>query len=91
MAYTHIVIGPPDLEGAQLQSRQGWEQMKLVGEMRTAQASTLVFESEKLITMPVSTSGGELSLSLGLFEAAPEIWYLYANCGGRRPQRSFNL
>lgn len=91
MAYTHIVIGPPDFEGSQLQSRKGWEQMKLVGEVRTAQALTLVFESENPVATPVSMSAGRLSLTMDLLDAAPEIWHLYANCDGRPRQRSSNL
>jgi hypothetical protein len=83
MPYTHTVVDHPSLSRDQLQQRQGWNQLHLVGEIRTAQAATFVFESES----PLG-----LTASLDLLQAAREIWHLYGNCDGKsRRQQSSSL
>lgn len=78
MPYTHTIVAHPSLTSDQLQHRVGWDQLHLVGEIRTAQAATFVFESENMIGLTV----------LDLLACAPEVW----NCDGQsRRQPSSSL
>lgn len=83
MPYTHTIVAHPGLTSDQLKSREGWDQLHLVGEIRTAQAATFVFETEHMIGLFASSD---------LLRAAPEVWNFYGNCDGQsRRQQSTSL
>jgi hypothetical protein len=80
MPYTHTVVAHPSLTSDQLKLRQGWDQLQFVGEIRTDQSATFVFESENMIGLA----------ALNMLACAPEVWNFYGNCDAqsRRPQSS---
>jgi hypothetical protein len=90
--YTHILIGAPTLEKQSIVTLEPWKQFRLVGETRTAQANTFVFESDVPLQIPVGVGrSGGVVLSLDILNNISEAWFLYGNCDGHPHSQSFCL
>lgn len=74
MSYTHVIIAHPNFQWPLLQGEK-WKRFHLVGEMRTAQAVTIAFESDDLLYF------SEVS---ELLANAPDIWNVFGNCDPTR-------
>lgn len=74
--YIHVIIAHPNFQWQLLQDEK-WKRFYLVGEIRTAQAVTIAFESDELLYF------SELS---DLLANTPDIWNVFGNCDPTRPR-----